>query len=99
MECCVCYSNYDSNKFQIGCNHLLCYCCYKQIKNKVCPICRTNICVTKLIRKYKRIPKGKIPLYKFSKLKTFLKYRYLLPDATQYSKRQKFAILKVLYLE
>ena len=39
-NCCVCFEN-TSNKTQ--CGHLLCLSCLRQLNNKLCPLCRTNL--------------------------------------------------------
>ena len=38
-ECCVCFEIVKTNT---SCGHPLCYKCETKIKNKICPLCRTN---------------------------------------------------------
>jgi hypothetical protein len=40
-ECCVCYET--TNTYTNWCNHPLCDSCVKQIRNKKCPMCRTDL--------------------------------------------------------
>jgi hypothetical protein len=80
MECSVCYSTNNHYHNTTNCGHSLCRICYRQLREKICPICRTEI--NQEIYKYncpRHIPSPQFNTLK-KKLETFITRRNFLQD-------------------